>query len=295
MNVEPCTMDVLRMILPRIDGERLGLAIDVGVGTFDFYCLLFRDMGFETVAVEPLPAKELKRLCRERHIALIKRCVAATNGRQRLYVGQWQGVENHNLSSLRPDWWGGGTKAVTVKCLTLGALLGSLKRTRITCLKLDVEGMESAIIAQLDAIESAHIPSVLVFEYGGGDTRESGQAGWNQDYVARTMQSIRSLAAFGYKEMIVIEANSKGCRRLACRTEMTDAGDVFECDALYGNIIALRSVDAISDQELARISRRHCGSMAFGATTYHRMVGVLKSMLMRTFPGVLGRALRRRR
>ena len=57
MRVEACCQAVLTDLLPKIDPQRLGKCLDVGVGTFAFYCQKFAELGFEAIAVEPLPIK----------------------------------------------------------------------------------------------------------------------------------------------------------------------------------------------------------------------------------------------
>ena len=68
MHVEECSQALLKQILPEVDSNRSGLAIDIGVGTFAFYCQLFDQLRFPTIAVEPLPNKQLRQLCRYRQI-----------------------------------------------------------------------------------------------------------------------------------------------------------------------------------------------------------------------------------
>ena len=41
MRVEPCCQSVLANILPVVDSKKEGICIDVGVGTFAFYCEMF--------------------------------------------------------------------------------------------------------------------------------------------------------------------------------------------------------------------------------------------------------------
>ena len=49
MKVEDCCQALLAQILPTVDPQRQGICIDVGVGTFAFYCELFAQLGFETL------------------------------------------------------------------------------------------------------------------------------------------------------------------------------------------------------------------------------------------------------
>src|SRR4029077_8803890 len=76
MQVEECCSALLELILPSIDKDRSGWAIDVGVGTFCFYCEQFARLGFRTAAVEPLPVEELKNLCSKFNIRLVETCLS---------------------------------------------------------------------------------------------------------------------------------------------------------------------------------------------------------------------------
>lgn len=58
MNVEECCQALLAYTLSIVAQQRSHTCIDVGVGTFAFYCKLFAQLGFPTLAVEPLPIDE---------------------------------------------------------------------------------------------------------------------------------------------------------------------------------------------------------------------------------------------
>ena len=49
MYVEECCSALLNYILPQVDQAKFGLTIEIGVGTFHFYCSLFKKLGFETM------------------------------------------------------------------------------------------------------------------------------------------------------------------------------------------------------------------------------------------------------
>ncbi len=63
MRVESCCQKLLEQLLPDLDPQRQGICIDVGVGTFAFYCELFARLGFSTVAIEPSPTDKLRIIC----------------------------------------------------------------------------------------------------------------------------------------------------------------------------------------------------------------------------------------
>src|SRR2546421_252028 len=152
MQVEECCRTLLAEILPAVDESRSGLAIDLGVGTFCFYCEMFADIGFTSIAVEPMPTNELKYICARKNITLIPACVSEVNGTVDLFLGNFQGSENLNLNSMRADWWGATKDKREVKSMRLPNLLEMLNAERVTCLKLDVEGIEPVIIEQLPSL-----------------------------------------------------------------------------------------------------------------------------------------------
>ena len=100
MRVENCCQALLADLLPTIDPQRSGKCLDVGVGTFAFYCQLFAELGFETIAVEPLPVKKLKQLSEHSQIKLLPMCLSDRDGEQTLYLGKFAGLFNSNFSSL---------------------------------------------------------------------------------------------------------------------------------------------------------------------------------------------------
>ena len=89
MYVEECCSALLNYILPKVDTAKSGLTIEIGVGTFHFYCLLFKKLGFEVIAVEPIPNKNLKTICRQQNIKLIESCVTKIDGTVNIYMGTW--------------------------------------------------------------------------------------------------------------------------------------------------------------------------------------------------------------
>ncbi len=207
MHVEDCCQALLSKILPEVDKKRSGLAIDIGVGTFAFYCELFDKLRFKTIAVEPLPNKSLSKLCRSRNIQLVESCISEVDGFVDLYIGSYQGKENHNLNSMRSDWWGSTATAKRVRSMSLAILLTEFNANKVTCIKIDVEGMEFNIIQQFLNLPETLLPKVLMFEYGGCATRESGQGGWSEEILGGTMKSLEILRNLGYKQSIFIDSN----------------------------------------------------------------------------------------
>ena len=249
MHVEECCRALLHYMLPEIDQSRKGLCIDVGVGTFELYCELFARTGFDTVAVEPLPTPAIERLCRSLNIVLIKSCVYDNDGTQTMYTGTYNGSENLNLSSIRSDWWGSSSHSVQVRSMTLDTLLTTINAHLITCLKLDVEGVESVIIQQLQQVPAFLLPAVVVFEYGGGGTKQDGKAGWSETGINDTLSCFRILKDLNYRTTILVDSSPEGNERVIDLAEVNMLPDIlFSSRSIYGNAICF--LDRVADTTL---------------------------------------------
>lgn len=257
MHVEECCQALLARILPNVDRNRQGVCIDAGVGTFAFFCELFARLGFRTVAVEPLPVDALRETCDRNGIVLVEACVSDVDGYQSLYVGTFEGTENLNLCSLLPDWWGVSTENRHVLSMTLPTLLSNLDARTVTCLKLDVEGAELTVLRQLLSLPEPSLPSVVVFEYGGGDSKESGRAAWSPQFLAATMECLTVLKKCGYGLSIRIDSAPRTVERIFdLQTSSLAADHIFCTRAVYGNIISLR--DSVHrESEIARTCAAH--------------------------------------
>jgi len=242
MHVEECCQALLNEILPEVDSDRTGLAIDIGVGTFAFYCQLFDQLKFKTIAVEPLPNNQLKQLCKHRDIQLLESCISEVDGTVNLYIGSYNGEENLNLNSLRPDWWGSTATAKQVQSMTLSKLLQEIAATNITCMKIDVEGMELSIIQQFLQLTESLLPKVLMFEYGGGGTQEDGQGGWSTELLNATLKSLEILRSLGYGQAILVDLAPDSQEQVVDLQSEKASTVLFPPQSIYGNIIALRGV-----------------------------------------------------
>ena len=257
MLVEECCQAILWEVLPSADRKRKGLCIDIGVGTFAFYCELFSRRGFQTVAVEPVPVEAVKNICQLRGIRLIEYCISDYSGMQKLYLGTYDGQRDMNLSSLLPEWWGASQNARDVKSITLSELLSMLTPTELTCLKLDVEGMEHRIIPQLSFLPPRLLPKIFMFEYGGGNERAAGQGGWVEPLFTANLRSLSLLKALGYRMTVVVDSAPHTTERLLdLATTDLDPDRVFHSHAIYGNIIAFRGFQP-AVKELTRICKRY--------------------------------------
>ena len=247
MHVEECCLALLNYVLPEIDRNRKGLCIDIGVGTFAFYFEIFARTGFATVAIEPLPIPAVTKICRLLGIKLVTSCIYDNDGTQTMYTGTYSGAENLNLSSIRSDWWGSSANSIQVRSMTLDTLLKSVDAKIITCLKIDVEGVESVIIKQLKSINASLLPAVIVFEYGGGGAMHDGKGGWSEEGINETLSCFSMLQKLGYRTTIVIDSMPDSRERVIDLAEVDMSPDIlFNPRSIYGNAICFR--DRVSDE-----------------------------------------------
>jgi FkbM family methyltransferase len=240
MLVEECCQALLAEILPQSSSVDSSYAIEIGCGTFAFYCELFDRLGLKAIAVEPLPVENLRKLCRYRNISLAETCVAEHDGLIDLYVGNYLGNENLNLNSTRPDWWGAASTAKKVHSMTLRSLIEKFNIEEISCLKIDIEGAEYSVLSQFSDLSLNLLPRVLMFEYGGGGTFENQQGGWTEDFLKDTLSIVNLLRDLGYEQAIQIDSEEGSCEKiLDLKTSPLDANNLFSPKNVYGNIIAL--------------------------------------------------------
>jgi FkbM family methyltransferase len=249
MRVEACCQALLKQILPDLDPTCRGTCFDVGVGTFAFYCQLFAQLGFATVAVEPCPTGRLKTLCRRYDIELVEQCLSDQNGTQTLYLGEFARFGNPNFNSLAADWFAASSQTRQVPTLDLLTLLTQTKSTQVTVLKLDIEGWEGVVMAQLDQLPKPLLPALVMFEYGGGSRRDHGRQGWSSKFLKGTIGCLKTLQAQGYGQSIMIDyAAGTRAEIFDLRTLDLDQTLPFHPHSLYGNIIVLRQQDYPASQ-----------------------------------------------
>ncbi|MGL5083057.1 MAG: FkbM family methyltransferase [Microcoleaceae cyanobacterium] len=259
MRVEPCCQALLKQILPDIDPNRNGFCLDVGVGTFAFYCELFSQLGFSTFAIEPLPVPKLRRICQRRSIRLLEYCLSDRNGTQPLHVGRFARLSNQNFNSLEAEWFGSSAETKQVPTLDLAELLRMTAASTVTCLKLDIEGWESVVIQQFTDLPPAQLPTLTMFEYGGGGSRHRGSKGWSPKFLQGTMTCLKTLQECGYGFSILIDyAYDAQIKILDLQSLDLDPNAIFAANAIYGNIISFRGCD-YSEAIIQRISEPYKG------------------------------------
>jgi len=261
MRVEACCTELLRQMLPTLDPQREGVCIDVGVGTFAFYCEMFAQLGFRSVAVEPLPVAKLRRLCAQYPIQLIESCLSDQTGTQPFYAGEFARIGNANFNSLAPDWFGSSQNTQLVPTLSLPDLLGAIAPPAITCLKLDIEGWESVVIQQLADLPAAQLPKVTMFEYGGGANQQAGTKGWSPEFLAGTLRCLTTLQQRGYGQSIMVDySHGTQARIFDLQAQDLSTTDLFPPEAVYGNIISLQGCH-FSEAAIAQICSRYAGGV----------------------------------
>jgi FkbM family methyltransferase len=253
MRVEACCQRILSYTLPLVDEERKGICIDVGVGTFAFYCEMFSMLGFKTIAVEPLPVDGVRVLCQYDGITLIEACLSDVNGTKTIHLGNVAAGLDSNYASLEPDWFGVSTETREVQSLTLSKLLLNLNAQKVTCLKLDIEGAESTVIAKFGELPKAWLPSVVMFEYGGWSTRATGENGWSPKFFSSTMECLNALKECGYGFSVMVDnALDTEARIFDLQSSNLDPDSIFYPNGGYGNILAFRNFN-LSEEDLAKV------------------------------------------
>ncbi len=258
MRVEECSLALLSEILPDLDPSKAGICIDVGVGTFAFYCELFANLGFRSIAIEPLPTKKLLKLCRDRNITLIQTCLSDNNEIQTLYMGKFAGFANSNLNSLSPDWFGSSYKEKQVNVIDLPTLMQKIEPEKITCMKLDIEGTEVNVLKQFSQLPERLKPEIVVFEYGGGSTKSKAKKGWSPKFLNSTLKCLNYLKETGYDFSIAIDyAFNARVKMFDLQTSSLDPDLLFEDNFIYGNIICFSQKQSYAKAKIEQICLRY--------------------------------------
>ena len=255
MRVEACCQSLLKEILPHIDPHREGVCLDVGVGSFAFYCDLFSQLGFSTVAVEPSPNSKLRRICQRNSIQLLECCLSNNNGTQNLHLGRFARLANGNFNSLEAEWFASSKQTKLVETINLSKLLRLTASSTVTCLKLDIEGWESVVIKQIPTLPALQYPKVIMFEYGGGGRRHNGKKGWSPKFLQGTMTCLETLKNCGYGFSIMIDYAAEARTKIFDLNSLhLDPNSIFPPNAVYGNIISFRGY-TYSESAIAQITK----------------------------------------
>lgn len=262
MRVEACCQALFEHLLPDLDPDRQGLCVDVGVGTFAFYCELFARLGFATVAVEPSPTDKLRAICQQYPIQLFEQCLSDRVGTQTLHMGQFANLANSNFSSLAADWFGASGTTRQVPTLDLATLLGQVSASQITAFKLDIEGWEPVVIKQFAALPVELLPQVVMFEYGGGSSRAQGDKGWSPKFLEGTMACLKTLQQRGYDFSVMVDyASGTEARVFDLQTLDLAEESPFYPNGVYGNILCFYQ-QRFSEARIHRVCAPYGGGLA---------------------------------
>ncbi len=241
MNVEQISFFLIPYLGNCFDKLRKGAAIDIGVGTSAFYCSEYHASGFRTLAVEPLPAEDLKTLCLDKNISLVEGAVYSEDGFVDIYTGEFNGESLPDLSSLNQNWWGVNSKnnRIRVRSYTLQTIINQFAIDRITFMKIDTEGSEYAIVNQLLKLNQKLLPQVVEFEYGGGALKSEKKGGWEEGFFNHTLECLRVLKQLNYTNGLIIE------RELSAPVffdfnQIVDLKELFQDHFAYGNIVCFK-------------------------------------------------------
>jgi FkbM family methyltransferase len=241
MQPEKMIIDQIPYLLAKYDKKKLGVAIDVGVGTFNYYFETFHNSGFKTFAIEPLPTESLRKVISSKKIHLIEACILDYEGRVSIYSGIFNDSACIDVSSIHKDWWGINEKSskTEVASITLETLIRRHQISAISYIKIDTEGSEYLIIKQFSDLKKSLLPQIIEFEYGGGATKNTKRGGWALNYFEKTLKCINTCHELGYKHLLLFESVNEEPIEINL-DELKTYEDIFEDHYVYGNIIMLK-------------------------------------------------------
>lgn len=251
MDVEKACISITPYLANIYDRSREGYAIDIGVGTFCFYCDAYRKLGFKTIAVEPLPNDNLKELCHKRGIDLIESCIFTTDGSITIYTGEFKGAPLSDLSSVKKDWWGATDNALTVNSMKLTTLIEKKNIKKITFVKVDTEGSEFEILSQLKNLDTSLLPQIVQFEYGGGSMKKDQKNGWSEEFFNNTLKCLKILRNLNYGGGILVDASLSEIKYFEF-SKTSAFEQLFGEEYMWGNIILFRK-NKININKLCKI------------------------------------------
>ena len=240
MQYEGCSRQLTLELADRLDADRRGTFVEIGLGTSDYYFVDFAKRGFKALAVEPLPTENLLTTCDYYGVPIEISAIAEEDGPVRMYLGQYKGQPNVNLSSLNRDWWGSGAEERQVNSLRFESLLTKYSVDSVTALKLDVEGSELAIVDQLRLLPQRLLPSLVQLEYGGGGSKETQLGGWSAKYFERTSAALAVLRSLGYEWLLVVDRDLPAVRS-SWLGDTDSLGEAFHPLSHVGNAIVCKN------------------------------------------------------
>lgn len=195
--VEQNTLAVLEGLLKRLDPTRIGWCIDAGVGVQDYYFARFFEWGYRAVGIDPVhnPFVGTTEPLSDEPIMIVA-ALYNVDDKITFYDGH-----DGNTASVNQNWQDvtghphPGTSH-EVQAIRYETLCDRLEIKRVSCLKMDIEDSELAVIETLP--DSTPRPLIVTFEYGGGFSKASGMGGWAQPHFARALRCLDILHEMGY-------------------------------------------------------------------------------------------------
>ncbi|MES2377385.1 MAG: FkbM family methyltransferase [Bacteroidota bacterium] len=232
---EQLSMHLIKLVADEIDINRTGFAIEIGVGTSNFYALVYKGLGFNTIAVDPVPYAPFVDLALQHQIVFDESCIYLENGEQTIYISS-----QSDLSSLHNNWWG-VTQNISKKVASqnLTTFIEKHGIEKITFFKVDTEGSEYEILQQFTSLSPQLLPGVIEFEFGGGGLKNEHKGGWEPGFYKKTLTTLELLKKLGYKEAIIFD--SIELKPVLFSFESTaNFDDLFKPNFEYGNLIAFK-------------------------------------------------------
>ncbi|MDB4926955.1 FkbM family methyltransferase [Mucilaginibacter sp.] len=233
---EILSQSIIKLLVNTFDPDKKGTAIEIGVGTDNFYSIKYKEAGLECLAVDPIAYKPFLKIAKERNIHFEEACIYDTEGEITLYSNEYS-----DLSSINSDWWGVNEKnQKKVKSILLKTLLIKYNIDKITFLKADTEGSEYEIIKQLTELDQSKLPYIIEFEYGGGAFKQSGTAGWDKKFFGKVIALIQTLQDLNYAQGLIIDSNDIMPVFFDLKT-IKDPNELFKPTYEYGNFLVFKN------------------------------------------------------
>lgn len=191
--VEEQTWMALRGTVLHVDPHRVGWCVDAGVGEDNYYFTWFQRLGFESLAIEPVPTASAREQARLSGVDMIESALGAASG-----MAEMHHFPDRPLHTLNADFIGASDAVTTVPVVTLADVLDLYGIDFVNALKLDIEGAELDVLAQIPALPPERRPLVVAFEFGGVYEAWTERGPWSPERVARLFERLTVLYALGY-------------------------------------------------------------------------------------------------
>ena len=232
---EILSQSVIKLLVSTFDPDKKGVAIEIGIGTDNFYSIKYKEEGLECIAVDPIAYPPFVKIAKEKDIHFEEACIYDQEGEITLFSSEFS-----DLSSVNQDWWGvDANNQKKVKAILLTTLLKKHNVHQITFLKADTEGSEFEIIKQLAGLEQSKLPCVVEFEYGGGAIMQSGNGGWNSKFFDKVIAIIQTLQSLGYEQGLIIDSNDIEPAFFDLKA-IKDPRELFKPNYEYGNFLVFK-------------------------------------------------------